>query len=247
MSNQENLKDSHNATSSQESVDGQERLSLPGGVQIDLFGQEALHVSHSQMLERNKEKATTDTSGPLFSSSSSSAALQLFLWSKLQHLLRADGLMKSRRTWKQSTTPSGRLFSQLVVSGHYIDDQDCGLWPTPIHSDGRGSAGVGKQELPNITKLAIWPTVTTQDNIQVRGERSASSKSKRGTTLGGAARLTTFSLLGETQTQSNAEMVKSDLSLLSPNFSLWLMGYPAEWGLCAERVTASSRRRQQKS
>jgi len=248
MSNRKISPDSLNAISSPESEAGAEHCNSQDGDQIDLFGQVLHHVSHSQTLDKNKEEATSGISGHLFSSSSGSANLQLSLWSKLQHLSKADGLMKSRRIWKQNTTPSGRLFSQLVVSGHYIEDQDCGLWPTPIHSDGRGSAGVGKQELPNITKLAIWPTVTTQDNIQVQGERSASSNSKRGTTLGGAARLTTtFNLLGEAQNQSNAEMVESDLSLLNPNFSLWLMGYPQEWGRCAERVTASFRKRRRKS
>lgn len=32
------------------------------------------------------------------------------------------------------------------------------VWPTPMHADGRGSAGVGKKELPNVVKQAAWPT-----------------------------------------------------------------------------------------
>lgn len=36
-------------------------------------------------------------------------------------------------------------------------------WPTPLPSDSRGSAGVGKAELPNTTKLAGWGTPTAQE------------------------------------------------------------------------------------
>lgn len=36
-------------------------------------------------------------------------------------------------------------------------------WPTPIASDSRGSAGVGKTELPNIAKLSGWGTPTAQE------------------------------------------------------------------------------------
>ncbi|EOZ3196071.1 hypothetical protein ACQL2C_004544, partial [Yersinia enterocolitica] len=38
-------------------------------------------------------------------------------------------------------------------------------------------------------EISGWPTVTTIDNNQVRGEAAAANHSQRGTTLGGAARL----------------------------------------------------------
>jgi len=36
-------------------------------------------------------------------------------------------------------------------------------YPTPLRSDGRGSAGVVKQELPNVVKMAGWPTTRQTD------------------------------------------------------------------------------------
>ena len=78
---------------------------------------------------------------------------------------------------------------------------------------------------------SLWPTVTTQDNAQMAGQYSKTN----GTTLGGAVR------------QCNAKTEKSAPSQLNPKFSLWLMGYPIEWGRCAERVTPLSRKSRQKS
>lgn len=235
MSNRQTSKDLHSVISSQESVVGQEPYSLRDGVQTDLFGQEVLPVSLSQQQDYKKDLKTKDISGLASTISSASSNLQLYLWSKLRQLSKKDGLTKSRRIWKHKTTPSGRLYSQLVVSAHFINAQDYGLWPTPIHSDGRGSAGVGKRELPNISKLAHWPTVTTQDNNQFCGE-------------GEAARLTqNMELLGSQLDRSFAETIESDSSHLNPRFSLWLMGYPIEWAYCGERVTRSSRKRQRKS
>jgi len=248
MSNRQTSKDLHSVISSQELAVGQEPYSLRDGVQTDLFGQEVLPVSLSQQQDYKKDLKTKDISGLSSTISSASSNLQLSLWSKLRQLSKKDGLTKSRRIWKHKTTPSGRLYSQLVVSAHFINAQDYGLWPTPIHSDGRGSAGVGKRELPNISKLAHWPTVTTQDNNQVCGEGAAANYPKRGTTLGGAARLTqNMELLGSQLDRSFAETIESDSSHLNPRFSLWLMGYPIEWAYCGERVTRSSRKRQRKS
>lgn len=38
-------------------------------------------------------------------------------------------------------------------------------WPTPLASDQRGSAGVGKKELPNIAQIAGWRTPSASDPI----------------------------------------------------------------------------------
>jgi hypothetical protein len=82
--------------------------------------------------------------------------------------------------------------------------------------------------------LTYWPTPSTQDNPQVRGEGAAANAPTRGTTLGGAARLL------------NVETESTAPSRLNPRFSLWLMGYPIEWAYCGERVMLSSRKSQQK-
>jgi len=230
MSNRKILSDSLNAISSPESGAGQELCNSQDGDQIDMFGQDLHHASHSPKPQKNdKGKTTNGISGPLFSSSSGSANLQLSLWSKLQHLLKSDGLMRSKRIWKQRTTPSGRLFSQLVVSGHYTEDQDCGLWENQNQND------------------FCWPTPSSRDwKGGYYGGRIRNGKLSIDT-LDVAVQLIVKKDSGKNQKKSNAEMEKTESFQLNPNFTLWLMGYPPEWGQCAERVTASFRKRRRKS
>lgn len=62
---------------------------------------------------------------------------------------------------------------------------------------GRGAAAIAmnpasQSHLRDVAHLAGWPTVTTIDNNQVRGQGAAANAPQRGTTLGGAARLATW-------------------------------------------------------
>lgn len=129
---------------------------------------------------------------------------------------------------KRKTIPLGAM-------NHIIN------WPTPLASDTRNRGGfdsnsvkrrmqIGKSiELSMMVQVAVWPTPTTQSNVQIKGQYSKTT----GTTLAGAA---------QGLNQSSAEIIKSDISQLNPRFSLWLMGYPIEWAYCAEQVTLSSRK-----
>jgi len=231
------------------------------GEMTDQCGQDRHPANHSPQQESKTAQVTSDIYGLSGSISSGSADLQSFLENRLARRLHSAGLTNSKLTWSQVTTVAGRSLCRLQVSEPCITETDSGSWPTPIFSDGRGSAGKGKRELPNIAKLTdwltpttsdtngireldgkrsgglntqantLWPTVTTQDNAQMAGQYSKTN----GTTLGGAVR------------QCNAKTEKSGSSQLNPRFSLWLMGYPIEWGRCAERVTPLSRRSRQKS
>lgn len=287
------------------------------GEMTDQCGQDRHPANHSPQQESKTAQVTSDIYGLSGSISSGSADLQSFLENRLARRLHSAGLTNSKLTWSQVTTVAGRSLCRLQVSEPCITETDSGSWPTPIFSDGRGSAGKGKRELPNIAKLtdwltpttsdmngvrkldgkrsgglntqatavpglwatpntldhmapkseeamkkqaqgarkgrtfpcnlreqvdvrsqeiyaesaSLWPTVTTQDNAQMAGQYSKTN----GTTLGGAVR------------QCNAKTEKSGSSQLNPRFSLWLMGYPIEWGRCAERVTPLSRRSRQKS
>jgi len=243
------------------------------GEMSDQCGQDHHHANLSQRQDSKKEKRTKGIYGLSGSISSESLDLQSFLVNKLAQQLIRDGSIKSKLIWNPVTTLAGRSLFQLQRSELFIKDQDYGSWPTPIFSDGRGSAGKDKKELPNIAKMAdwatpntmdylpqrseeamkkivngarkgrtfpsnlreqvdpvaqaayaIWPTVTAQDNIQMVGQYNQ----KTGTTLGGAVR------------QCNAKMEKQGSSLLNPLFSLWLMGYPTEWGSCVVQGTQLS-------
>jgi hypothetical protein len=236
------LKDLRSATSSLESVVGAMHSNLQDGNQLDLFGQEAHPVSPSPLPETRKDKMTNDISGGHSSSSSASVNLQQFLASKLPQQLGQDGSTIYKLTWKKKVTPQQWSYCQLAASAPRTKENDCSSYPTPTASTGGASKnpdnprGVnGGNPLATAASLVPYPTPSTQDNPQVRGEGAAANHPSRGTTLGGAARLL------------NAEMENKDQYRLNPRFSLWLMGFPIEWAYCGERVTLSSRKSQRKS
>jgi hypothetical protein len=164
--NQATLKVSLNATSSQESGDGHLQLDLLGGGTTDKCGQVARHANHSAQPANRKDKTMSDTCGQYSSISYASAVLQSSLESRLQQRLEQAGSMIYKMTWKQKVTPRQWSYCQRAASALRTKETDSGQL------------------------LSAWPTVTTQDNPQVKGEGKAEGTS-RGTTLGGAARMIT--------------------------------------------------------
>ena len=278
------LKDLRSATSSLESAVGAMHSNLQDGNQLDLFGQEAHHANHSPLPETRKEKTMSDTSGGHSSSSSASVNLQQFLASKLPQQLEQSGSTIYKLTWKTKVTPRQWQYCQLVASVPRTKESDCSSWPTPVASDNRDRGSfddpsiqrrmrIGKSvELSMMVhSIQPWPTPSTQDNPQVRGEGAAANHPSRGTTLGGAARMVPWGTPNvmdsmaprsdealarakqkagcaniKDQVPYSAETEKPVKSQLNPRFSLWLMGYPIEWAYCAERVMLSSRKSGQK-
>ena len=190
----------------------------------------------------------SDTSGLTSSVSSESVRLQQYLASKLPQQLEQSGSTIYNLTWKTKVTPRQWQYCQLAASVRRTKESDCSSWPTPVASDNRDRGSfddpsiqrrmrIGKSvELSMMVhSVSPWPTPSTQDNPQVRGEGAAANHPSRGTTLGGAVRLL------------NAETEKPVKSQLNPHFSLWLMGLPIEWAYCGEQVTPSSRKSRQKS
>jgi len=162
---------------------------------------------------------------------------------------------------------------QLAVSTLPIKETDFGSsptvnWPTPSASDVEGGIaqdvklengtfsrknkegvrwGVKLRDAVNHAEK-MWPTPTTQDNPQVRGEGKTVG-TKRGTTLGGAVRMwptpvardhkggyqggrirngkvSWDSLDVAVQHTDNQEKTGGQLN---PMFVEWLMGYPKGW------------------
>lgn len=228
-----------NVTSSQVSGDGLMQLNLLDGLETELCGPDRRPVSPSAQQASGSVQTMRVTSGPSGSTSSGSADLQRFLESKLAQRFATGGLTNSRLTWKAVITPSGRSLSRLQVSAPCTSETVFGSWPTAAATDHKGGYRGGRirngkfsvDRLDVAAQLTQWPTVTTQDNVQMAGQYSKTN----GTTLGGAVR------------QCNAKTAKSGSYQLNPRFSLWLMGYGIEWARCAERVTLSSRKSLQKS
>jgi hypothetical protein len=73
-------------------------------------------------------------------------------------------------TWKERTTPSGRLIYALRASARRISDSDSGgsEWPSAAARDWKGAThdrwGSNARPLNEVAKLAGWPTVTANDS-----------------------------------------------------------------------------------
>lgn len=122
---------------------------------------------------------TSGTFGPIGSGSSTSAALQSLLASRLRAKQDSGGSILYRLTWKERTTPSGRAIcalrgspARISVKGYILSG-----WPTPTTGNGQGSqiakdaSPTGRRPdgtkatvaLPMIAGLTAWPTPCTQD------------------------------------------------------------------------------------
>ena len=111
-------------------------------------------------------------------------------------------------------------------------------WHTPIASDSRGSAGVGKSELPNQVKLTSWATPTARDSKRAGRSRLARTGTTQGEPLSQQARL----LVTSGRTLSGFRVQTANGGQLNPAHSRWLMGLPPEWDACAVMAMPSNRR-----
>ena len=188
------------ATSSRESAAGRSRSKLQEW-QTDLFGQEVVHVSHSQQQENKKEPKTSAISGPNSSDSSPSAALQRYLASRLRARLEGYGSMEYELIWKDWDMQSGPPICALRASVRRTNDSGFSGWATPTRNDATGSGYM----------------------------YGGGDHSKVELKLCGQARVAGIAgnLRGRDILESPAWMEKR--GALNPELTRWLMGYPEEW------------------
>jgi hypothetical protein len=149
------------------------------------------------------------------------------------------------------TSRSGKRKDELLMGGLVG-------WPTPTtrdHKDGdeQSCTNVPVNALLGRTAtLAGWATpVANDDNKSV--EAHLAMKKRMGERDGSNANRTAITSLqvqaqlasGPPSTSSPAGTEKH--GALNPRFSLWLMGYPAEWACCGERAMQSCRKSRQSS
>lgn len=146
-------------------------------------GQDPVPASLSARQAKEKGLLTSGTCGPPSSVSSASAALTLFLASRLQALTALHGSTLYRLTWKQRTTPAGRSIPALRASVPRTSDKGCTGWPTPTGNSYTG-AGSGNREgglnLQTAVELSGWPTPRSVEAGHSTGNpaRAFNSKSR---------------------------------------------------------------------
>ena len=241
--------DTHNVTSSRESLDGPTPFNLQEYQQTSLSGLGLPPASRSPQRDNAEDTTTSDTLPRHGSISSVSAALQSSLESKLRErlpIVSTPGWMIYRMHWKNKVTPRGRQYCQLVASVRPISDSGFTLeqsgWLSPR---ARGDAGgtrdpMEQRNLEDQVKLSGWPTPTTRDHKDGESDGTAPTNCLLGRVAWeakGPARLTSS---GKMLIGSDAAMPSG--GRLSPAHSRWLMGYPPEWDDCGVMVMQSSRR-----
>ena len=163
MSSRQTFKDSRSVTSSLGLEFGPSLFVGLDGLTRDQSGQEVAHVSLSARQALELGLRTQGTCGQLLPGSSSSAALQSSLESRLRARLSSLGSTLYTLTWKPWITPSGPSRFRLRASVRRTSETDCSGWPTATTRDWKdgGNPNVNVELnglLGRVCWLAGWPT-----------------------------------------------------------------------------------------
>ena len=219
--------DSHNVTSSPELPAGPSRSNMRAGQQMSLFGPALAPANPSAWREKEMERVTKDTFGPLFDGLSPSADLQASLANRLRQRMAAYGSPEYALTWKRWAMPSGPPICALRASGRRTSGNDCSGWHTPQAHD---SSPRGKgQKLRHGTKhgcgdLNADAQITGWATPAARDYKSESATDELNQDRLNQAR-------GKPLSWQCAEMENYEGYRLNPFFSLHLMGFPLIWGV----------------
>ena len=166
----------------------------------------------------------------------------------LRELSQQAALAGAQGKWK--IVLNGELFPQPMLVPFTVENESGFSLPTPCATDagsGRFNTSVGSDNkrptLAMMAKRNLWPTPTTQDNVQIRGKGAAANAPTRGATLAGAVKMfPTATATASKGWSKNHNRANSDDRLdytiereahqsgvtgrLNPEFCEWLMGWP---------------------
>jgi hypothetical protein len=120
------------------------------------------------------------------------------------------------------------LYSETWPRWGLMRDGECWEQQTVVHRISEKESG-------------LWPTPTTQSNVQIQGQGAAASHPKRATTLAGAVKnwpTPTAHMAKETNAPSESKRNQPSLTSmvadtpdgrLNPQWVEWLMGWPIGW------------------
>lgn len=154
---------------------GRSHSDLQDGQQTHLSGRGAVRVSRFRALASDAAMPINDMSGPLFTVSSPSAALQRFLENRLRGRMVVNGSPEYELTWKQQDMPAGPPICALRASARRTFGNDSTGWPTPTST--LADKGVRTQrggrieamrapgpDLAAVATLSGWVSPTAEDH-----------------------------------------------------------------------------------
>ncbi len=249
--NRQTSTDLSNVTFSQALADGLTHSGWLVGPTTDPSGQEAAHASHSVLPERVEGLTMNVTFGQLFGGSSPSTDLQLSLASRLRQRMEGIGSPEYELTWKQWDMQSGPPICALRASALRTSGNGCFGWPTASSRDWKDVTNPGTwnctEERNRFDQLgrAVHLIGSTPSSFPAPMEsgggclagwqtpkQPSGGSCERNTSGGGMRKL-------EDQTELLLQGMQKTSLKLNPFFSLWMMGYPIEWGRCAGLETPS--------
>jgi len=238
ISGRQTSQDTHNVTFSQALAAGLTHYNWLTGPKTDLCGRDHALASHSVLLEREKGDKISGTCGRLSDGLSKSASLQLFLENRLRESLDVNGSPEYEMTWLSWDMPSGPPICRLRALAHRTSARDCCGWPTARTVTGGAESGARKQELGR--KKSGGSDLQAAAMGVTGFATPKASDHKLGTSPGPAMREVqrkgAQKNLGTTAAMFHALTGNTEGYRLNPYFSLWLMGYPIEWGYLGARA-----------
>ena len=144
-------------------------------------------------------------------------------WKTAQRSLLGDS-EPSSVTWPRSGMTAAGQCWELPTSAQTISATASGLLPTPLASNTKAH----HMRSNGRPARSYWPTPTTQDNAQVRGEGAAGMWRTPGASVV-EPKSTVVKLTGRKPSDPQVGLADQVGGSLNPTWVEWLMGWPLGW------------------